>query len=62
MKTVGEDLCKIKPCKIEEEDLIVRKRGKQPIGSRKPKSSSGKEQEEEEEGPEVQDHTKKARK
>jgi hypothetical protein len=53
MKTVGEDLCKIKPCKIEEEDLIVRKRGKQPIGSRKPKRSSGKEQEEEEEGPEV---------
>jgi hypothetical protein len=62
MKTVGEDLCKIKPGKIEEEDLFVRKRGKQPIGSRKPKRSSGKEQEEEEEGPEVQDHSKKARK
>jgi hypothetical protein len=28
MKTVGEDLCKIKPGKIEEEDLIVRKHGK----------------------------------
>jgi hypothetical protein len=62
MKTMGEDLCKIKPGKFEEEDLLVRKRGKQPIGSRKPKSSSGKEQDEEEEGPEAQDHSKKARK
>jgi hypothetical protein len=40
---VGEELCKIKPGKIEEEDLVVRKRGKQPIGSQKPKNSSGKE-------------------
>jgi hypothetical protein len=48
MKTMGEDLCKIKPGKFEEEDLLVRKRGKQPIGSRKPKNSSDKEQDEEE--------------
>jgi hypothetical protein len=63
---VGEDICKLKPGMLTEDNLSGKKKGKQAVGAQKTKNFGEKEQETEKsdgmDGPEVQGHAKKVKK
>jgi hypothetical protein len=60
MKTVGEEVCKIKAGKMEDEELLGMKRGKSAIGDQRKKKPV--EKNNNSEGSEGQDPVKKAKK
>jgi hypothetical protein len=60
MKTVGEEVCKIKAGKMEDEELLVMKRGKSAIGDQRKKKPV--EKNSNSEGSEGQDPVKKTKK
>lgn len=66
LKSVGEDICKLKPGMLTEDNLSGKKKGKQAVGAQKTKNFGEKEQETEKsdgmEDPEVQGHAKKVKK